>query len=332
MLLILSVLPHTVSTSPTNMGKDAKDRSLWQTLEGPVSVVVYVLSSLVMTTFNKHAVSVWKFPGGNSLLLAECVCTAVALFAVSPGRYEPFSGQILRYLPLCTAAKAANMSLSFLAMRYTSIPVYNVLKRLNPVFALLTDRMIRGKSAGLHKTAGILCIAAGAIVTGTGDLDFDLLGYAVGILAAISQACYLVLAKNSTDNNPQLTQLDLLFYTAFFNSFIFVVLSVPEFQAVSSFFAENQASGQMWTVFPGYVVLGATLNYSTFWCTTVNSPVTTGVSGNLKGILSTCVGLLLYGVRMTPIGWVGLVLNTVGGFIYSMTGILWGPKKEKKSN
>ena len=54
-----------------------------------------------------------------------------------------FTGGVWRWLPLVTLAKAGNMYFSFLTMAHTSLPVYNVLKRLNPVFSLVLDFAVR---------------------------------------------------------------------------------------------------------------------------------------------------------------------------------------------
>ena len=224
---------------------------------------------------------------------------------------------MLKHLPAATIAKALNMYLSFIAMRRTSLPVYNILKRLQPVYAMIQDRFIRGTSPGAMECVGVAIISAGTIVTGLGDLDFDLGGYLLALVAAGCQSLYLVLARNAQDQ-AKLSSMDLVFYTAFYNSILFLPMTFLELSDVAAFL---QGPGEMWNlvvfVLP-YVSMGAVLNFATFWCTAENSPLATAVAGTSKGILSTVVGMLLFGAHLTLLGWIGLAGSTVGGFVYSL--------------
>lgn len=283
----------------------------------PASAVSYVLTSLAMTSLTKYAASVWRFPGSSLLLLIECWATVAALWLMAPARYQPLSPRILRHLPLVTLAKALNMYLSFVAMKRTSLPVYNVLKRLQPVYALVQDWMIRGSLASGREQLGVALICLGTVVTGAGDLDFDPMGYGLALVAAACQSLYLVLARHAQDSLPGLTHVDLLFYTAFYNAVIFLPLAAAEASDVWQFLSNPGAPGQFAVFLVPYVVLGVLLNYATFWCTAANSPLATAVAGSAKGALSTAVGMLTFGAHLTPLGWLGLVGSTLGGFVYS---------------
>eukprot|EP00397_Hematodinium_sp_SG-2012_P039348 GEMP01042945.1.p1 GENE.GEMP01042945.1~~GEMP01042945.1.p1 ORF type:complete len:225 (+),score=27.25 GEMP01042945.1:406-1080(+) len=214
--------------------------------------------------------------------------------------------------------KAGNMYLSFTAMKYTSLPVYNVLKRLNPVFSLFVDYAVRGSRVSALTLLSIAHIGIGAVVTGAGDFDFSIIPYIIGVTAAVFQASYLVFARRAQDKLPQLTHVDLLFYTAMYNCFIFMPLAILEFEDVREFCTEG-VDVKLVMLLVMYLVMGAVLNYVTFWCTSVNSPLTTGVSGNVKGVLSTILGIMLYGSRLTFVGYVGLTLSFVGGLFYAFS-------------
>lgn len=251
-------------------------------------------------------------------MLIECAVTVAALVVFQPNQ-RPLDAKVMAHLPLVTLAKALNMILSFIAMRYTSLPVYNVLKRLNVVFSVAADMLLRGTLFSREVLVAVLLITLGALVTGSGDLDFNVLGYLVAIPAGLMNASYLVLSARAHDRIPGLTHVEVLFYTAFFNIFIFAPLSCLELSPIVRFFnGAEEHLGKILCILFSYVVLGCMLNYATFWCTTANSPVTTGVTGNLKGIFSTWVGFAFFGSSLTAAGWVGLALNTVGGAMYPL--------------
>merc|ERR1712107_178506 len=159
----------------------------------------YLLISLAMTTLNKYIVSGLRFPGMNLLLLVECIVTA-CIVAASPGAHcKPFDQHVLRNLPLVTVAKAGNMVFSFLAMQYTSLPVYNVLKRLNVVFSVAAEYLLRDQRFSSVVLCAVFLITAGALVTGSGDLDFDVFGYLIALPAGVMNASYLVLSRRAHD-------------------------------------------------------------------------------------------------------------------------------------
>eukprot|EP00928_Gymnodinium_smaydae_P026595 TRINITY_DN20830_c0_g3_i1.p1 TRINITY_DN20830_c0_g3~~TRINITY_DN20830_c0_g3_i1.p1 ORF type:complete len:402 (-),score=93.60 TRINITY_DN20830_c0_g3_i1:81-1178(-) len=289
-------------------------------LEAPAAALAYVLTSLAMSLMTKWAASSWRFPGSSFLLLIECIATVAALVLAAPAGkpYRPLDAKILRQLPLVTFAKALNMYLSFVAMRRTSLPVYNVLKRLQPVYALLQDWAIRGAVATSWELAGVCAICFGTVVTGTGDEEFDVGGYGVALLAAACQSLCLVLARRAQDSVPGLSSVDLLFYTAFYNCFLFLPLSLSEATEIRSFLdTPGEPVRFIYFVIP-YVLLGAMLNFTTFWCTAANSPLATAVAGNAKGAVSTLAGVLAFGARLTPVGWFGLSGNTLGGLVFSL--------------
>lgn len=272
-----------------------------------------------MTSLTKYAASVWRYPGSSSLLLVECIATVLFLRqrADSSRPYRAFDASVVRHLPAVTLAKALNMYLSFVAMKRTSLPVYNVLKRLQPAYAVLQDSIVRGTGASASEYLGIAVMCLGTVATGVGDLDFDVVGYGIALTAAACQSLYLVLARHAQDKVPGMTHVDLLYYTALYNCVIFVPLTFSEITDVLDFLAGTGQIVELIRFLVPFVCLGALLNYSTFWCTAATSPLTTAVAGNAKGILSTLLGFLHFGSRLTPIGWFGLLCNTTGGVVYS---------------
>ncbi|KAF4748462.1 hypothetical protein FOZ63_003353 [Perkinsus olseni] len=126
-------------------------------------------------------------------------------------------GLVWQSLVPVTILKAGNMQLSFIAMKFTSLPIYNVLKRLTPLCALLTDWALRGqkpRTRGVVVAVGLLTF--GSISAGLGDLDFDPWGYAAALTATLCQSGYLVMAARARDSLEKAALMDtttLLYYT-----------------------------------------------------------------------------------------------------------------------
>jgi solute carrier family 35 protein len=63
------------------------------------------------------------------------------------------------------------------------------------------------------------------------------------------------------------------------------------------------------------------LNVCIFYCTTVNSPLATTVTGQLKDLLMTSLGMVLFGdVIYNPVNIMGLCVGLGGGMWYSYIG------------
>merc|ERR1712060_729174 len=148
----------------------------------------------------------------------------------------------------------------------------------------------------------------------------NVFGYLIALPAAGCNACYLVLAAQAQDRVDNLTHVEMLFFTAFYNIFVFAPLTAPEWGDVKAFFSSQAEFDFGFTVgtLVGYVLLGTFLNFATFWCTAATSPVSTGVTGHFKGMLSTWIGFAYFGSSMTAVGWLGLALSMVGGCMYSL--------------
>ena len=53
-------------------------------------------------------------------------------------------------------------------------------------------------------------------------------------------------------------------------------------------------------------------------CTLTNSALTTTIVGNAKAVITTALGAALFGkVGLEALGWLGIVVNTTGGVLYS---------------
>lgn len=173
------------------------------------------------------------------------------------------------------------------------------------------------KKTPTDETVSVLLMVAGAVVAYIGDMTFSFIGYALTLGSAVACAGYLVCIR-FTKERTQCGEFEMMFYNNLL-SLPFVAVLVILFEA------KNLVHYEYWTD-PGFIlcflmssVLAFLLNYFIFLCSTVNSPLTTSVTGQVKAILSVIIGLFFFGdVIITPILLLGLAISCFGSVYYAV--------------
>ncbi|KAF4677497.1 hypothetical protein FOZ62_024042, partial [Perkinsus olseni] len=199
---------------------------------GLAAALAYIVTAILMTMTNKSlASSTTTTLSPELILFIECIVTCLGLQMIyslglaNRPRATLRMRVVWQSLVPVTLLKAGNMQLSFIAMKFTSLPIYNVLKRLTPLCALITDWTLRGqkpRTRGVVVAVGLLTF--GSICAGLGDLDFDPWGYGAALTATLCQSGYLVMAARARDSLEKAELMDttaLLYYTAFYNATLF---------------------------------------------------------------------------------------------------------------
>jgi len=108
----------------------------------------------------------------------------------------------------------------------------------------------------------------------------------------------------------------LMFYNSLLSlPFIIILCVATEWNEIIQFTQWLDLGFQFY--FMGSVVLAFLLNYTVFLTTTINSPLTTNITGQIKSLVSTILGLFTFGgVPVTPSLALGLTVSTLGGLWY----------------
>jgi len=145
------------------------------------------------------------------------------------------------------------------------------------------------------------------------------MGYLMGLLTCLFVSSYTTQQKIFTKSFPNFNLFSILLYNyaVSFPVILLWVLSNGTFQHVLSY--PHISETPFVLAFAGSVVVGFVLNYASFLCTHVNTPLATSMVGNLKTISTDLVGLFAFkGVTLTAEYLSGIVLATVGGLAYSV--------------
>ena len=151
--------------------------------------------------------------------------------------------------------------------------------------------------------------------SGYGDLTFNILGYACGILSNITQSVYLLLVQRAT--NGKLSTVESLQLNSINTIPLLVIVCVVKGEIFEVKSYEKFSEVTFIVVFILAIVLGCLLNYSLFLCTSLTSALTTSVIGGLKALAQTILGLFTFGgVSHNIATFVGITMSVSGGLSY----------------
>jgi solute carrier family 35 protein len=223
-----------------------------------------------------------------------------------------------------TAAAVIPLSFFFFAMvvtglgalRYVNVPMFGAIRRLTTLIVILGEGLILHKQYPKDEAWSVYLMVLGAFIAGLGDLTFHLLGYILCLLNCVVTAGYLVyIAK--IKNETLLDTFGMMFYNN--------LLSIP-FVLVAVVFTELEdiLAYPLWQDF-GFLICflmsslqAFLLNYFIFLCSTANSPLTTSVTGQIKNIFTTVIGLFLFGdVQFSVLLSLGLLIATLASMWYT---------------
>lgn len=287
---------------------------------GILAALFYGVISGSMSFVNKIVLTSYTFHFPNVLMLAQVIMLSVVLEARRLLGYSSMPKYTLErgkkfFIP--SVCFALHTTLALQALDYLSIPMYNVLRRLLPLTSLLFACCMLKKKPSLLVVIAVMLVVVGCITAGFGDLEFSIYAYISALASVVCQSFYLTYIQKSGVEEG-LSTVTVLF-TNSVNCvpllFIYTLCNKELFSALA-FDGLNIAGFQAAIVFD--VGMGCILSYSLFLCTTMNSALTTSLVGVVKGVLTTIIGFYAFGgVAVTALTVLGVVLNTLGGALYS---------------
>lgn len=287
---------------------------------GLVAAFLYGITSVSITFFNKAVVSVYHFNFSNTLTLGQMICALLFLVVmkqVGIVTYADFQWSTAKQV-FSLALAFNGMVISGLApLYYVNVPMYGALRRITTFIVMIGERIILGRQVAFDEALSIYLMVFGAIIAGAGDISFSMIGYLLIMANCVITALYLILiAKKSKET--RLDTFGLMFYNNLLSlPFVVILVLFTEAHDVQSY-----DKWQDWGFLSCFLlssVQAFLLNYFIFMCSTINSPLTTSITGQLKNILQTILGLFLFGdVEATPLLVGGLSVSTIASLWYAV--------------
>ena len=198
-----------------------------------------------------------------------------------------------------------------------SVPVFSVLRRVTTLFVMWGEFLYLGRKPSADKLKAVLVLTSGAVVAGLGDMNFDAWGYSMVFITCVVNAAYLVLIVE-TKKATELSSFGLLFYSNIIAAPLLLTYCVVSGELRAALAFDAWGNGAFVFSFSMSVVQAFLLNVAIFLCTTVNSPTTTSVMGQIKNIATTVIAMAIFRDQtLTVLLGSGLAISTVGSVWYA---------------
>mmetsp|Transcript_36806 Transcript_36806/g.59516 ORF Transcript_36806/g.59516 Transcript_36806/m.59516 type:complete len:357 (-) Transcript_36806:98-1168(-) len=299
------------------------------------AALFYAVTSISIIIFNKAVVSIFKFDGLGILVLSQMLFTATFCYGIKLlgfVDYPAFNVTTAQRLAPMAVLFAAKAGTDLAALRLTNIAMYSVLKRLVTPVMLCADYFLRNKVAPVSVRRAVYIIVAGTVMAGASDLSFDLLGYLWAMISCVVTAGHTVyIAKSAVE--AQLNSFGLLFYCSILSIPFLLLFTIAngELEQFMNFPELHNPAFQI--AFGSSIVLGFLIHYAIYICTTVNSPLTTSIMGQVKAIVQIGSGFILFDhAPITPFNVIGMAMSTLGSCYYAYLKIKDGSKAKPPSS
>lgn len=221
------------------------------------------------------------------------------------------------YAPLL-ASYAGMLSSSVLALRLTSLLMYNTLRRTSLVFVVVAQALAHGALPTRYTAAATALTVGGAAYAGAHDSAFHREGYGLAIAANVTSAMYLVLLRPVRDE-MNYTNSQLLFVnTLFIAPLLALFLAAQPSGTASALLPALRAEPGIAALYAAACGLAFLLNHSTYVNTTVNGAVAQTISAQVKDFLLLVVSVAFIDrpEDRTPRSVAGVLIAFLGSLVY----------------
>lgn len=280
----------------------------------------YILISSCMVFTNKALSYTYNFRSTNVLLLTQMLFTVLLLRILRAFRlidHPDFETSRARHVAPVSIFYSLNAAVALVALRELSVPSYTLIKRLAPLFTMALEALLLRRYATKAIVASLVVMACGTVLAAQADTTSPTHAWFLGFMSSLFQALYLTYVKRS-GLDTGMNSFGVLYYHSILSvpCLTVIALVTQEFPQAARF--EGWSSPNFLFTYVASLFMGLLLNYALFLCTELTSPTSTVVSGQVKAMGQTAVGMFTFGgVDMNTRYMSGTALNISGGFMYA---------------
>jgi GDP-mannose transporter len=294
---------------------------------GPVSILCYCASSILMTTTNKYVVSGHHF-NLNFFLLAiqSVVCLAVIATLKFFGviTYRKFNvNEAKKWSPIAFLL-VLMIYTSSKALRYLAIPIYTIFKNLTIILIAYGEVLwFGGEVTPMALGSFILMVLSSVIATYgdtdavTGETNFNI-GYFWMALNCFSSASFVLFMRKRI-KLTNFKDFDTMYYNNLLSIPILLVASILLEDWSTENINLNFPPDSRVSVWMAMIISGATsvgISYCSGWCIRVTSSTTYSMVGALNKLPIALSGLVFFDAPINFFSISSIFVGFSAGLVY----------------
>mmetsp|Transcript_10192 Transcript_10192/g.25578 ORF Transcript_10192/g.25578 Transcript_10192/m.25578 type:complete len:343 (+) Transcript_10192:193-1221(+) len=299
----------------------------------------YAIVSILLTILNKEVLSVYKFNFSGTITIMQLF---VQLFLLLMYRWMgviSFPGlnqsTLIKMLPLSLLFDGMVVT-GLAALFHVNVPLYGALRRFTTVLVMLFQYFFLKRSTPRDEALTVFGMIFGASIAAAVDLNASFIGYIEVLLNCLFTALYLVDIQYRSAET-QLNSYGLMYYNCVLSLPVIFPIMLFELESVLEYPLLRDPTFLFWFFMSG--ILAFYINFFIFQCSTLNSPLTTSITGQLKNVLTTALGFMLFGdASADPRFLMSISVSMAFSFLYSYVKYrqtlsrLPGAKERRNSN
>lgn len=281
----------------------------------------YIIISSSMVFANKALSYSYAFRTTNVLLLFQMLFTVALLRFLRDGlhliEFADFEKTRARQVAPVSLFYSLNAAVALVALRELSVPSYTLIKRLAPLLTMCLEAVLLKRFATRPIVFSLLVMSAGTVLAANADPSSSTFAWILGFASCAFQALYLTFVKRSGVDTG-MNSFGILYYHSILSLPCIATIAVVVGEVRPALAYDKWTSPSFLVVLVASLFMGLLLNYALFLCTELTSPTSTVVSGQVKAMGQTVIGMFTFGgVDMNARYLAGTLLNITGGFMYA---------------
>jgi hypothetical protein len=219
-----------------------------------------------------------------------------------------------------SALFTANIAVSNLSLAMVSVPFYQTMRMLCPIFTILIFRVWYGRTYSQMTYLSLVPLIIGAAMTTVGEMSFTDAGFLLTIFGVILAATKTVVTNRFMTGSLALPPVEFLMRMSPLAAMQALACAVATGELGG--FTQLMSSGEI-KLHTAIISLGGNgflaflLNISSFNTNKLAGALTMTVCGNLKQCLTVALGIFLFNVTVGLLNGAGMAVTMVGAGIYS---------------
>jgi drug/metabolite transporter (DMT)-like permease len=232
-----------------------------------------------------------------------------------------------------SALFTANIAVSNLSLAMVSVPFYQTMRMLTPMFTIILYRIWYNRGYSAMTYASLLPLVVGAAMTtvGDGEMKFTDAGFLLTIFGVVLAAIKTVVTNRFMTGSLALPPVEFLMRMSPLAALQALACATVTGEVTG--FMKHMASEEV-SLIPTALTLGSNgflaflLNIASFNTNKLAGALTMTVCGNLKQIMTVALGIVIFNVHIDFLNGLGMLVTLAGAGLFSKAEL---DNKKKKA-